>query len=201
MAEQKHVVRRLYDWMLAWADSPHAGRALFLLAFAESSVFPIPPDPLLITLALGRRDKALTYAFLCSLGSVLGGLFGYLIGATLWEGVDGFFYDWIPGFTPAGFEAFAAHYEQHGFLIVFVAGFTPVPYKVITIASGALNLNVLVFTFASLVSRSARFYLLAFLVRQFGPPIRIFIDRWFDRLALALLVLGVGGFVALKLLF
>ncbi len=197
---RRHIIRRLYDWMLSWAESPHGTWALFWLAFAESSFFPLPPDPLLMALALGRRQRGIWYAVVCSVGSILGGLLGYAIGFFLWEHVREFFYGWIPGFTPEREAWFRDSYHEQGFIIVFLAGFTPIPYKVFTLVSGAVGMNVFVFFVASLVSRSARFLMIGGLIRAFGDPIRRFIDRWFDRLAIGFAILLVAGFAAVKFL-
>ena len=197
--KRPNVVRRLYDWVLAWADSPRGTWALFLISFAESSFFPIPPDPLLLALCLGNRTRSFWYAFVCSLGSVLGGMFGYLLGRLFWnESVQSFFYDWIPGFTPKVEAHFAEGYAEHGFLIVFTAGFSPIPYKVFTLLSGAAKMNVGMFFLASAISRSARFFLEGVLIWKFGAPISGFIDRYFDKLAFLFVVLLVGGLVAVK---
>jgi membrane protein YqaA with SNARE-associated domain len=128
-------------------------------------------------------------------------MFGYLIGLTVWEEVRGFFYDWIPGFTEDGEAWFRGRYEEWGFLIVLTAGFTPIPYKVFTITSGAMHLSFGVFVLASAVSRSARFFLLALLIRRYGAAISRFIDRYFDKLSIAFVVALLGGFLAVKLLF
>lgn len=199
--KRPHLVRRMYDWVLSWAESPNGTWALFGLSFAESSFFPIPPDPLLMALALGRRQRALWYAFVCSLGSVAGGLFGYLLGWLVWDSVQHLFYDWIPGFTPERMEMIQGKYDEYGFVWVFVAGFTPIPYKIFTLASGAVGMNVAAFLLASAVSRSARFFLFGGLIRAFGAPIRRFIDKWFDRLAILFVILLLGGFFAVKYAF
>lgn len=198
-------LRRLYDWVLQWAESPYGALALFLLAFAESMFFPVPPDVLLIALALGRREKALYFALLCSLGSVLGGMAGYGIGHFMWlapgggfTGVASFFFDHIPGFTPELYASIGDKFAEWGFAIIFTAGFTPIPYKVFTIASGAFDIDFLLFVIASGVSRTARFFLVAALIWKFGAPITRFIDRYFNLLAIVFTVLLVGGFVLIK---
>lgn len=200
------IVRKLYDWVLSWAESPYGALALFILAFAESSFFPVPPDVLLIALVLGSQTKAFRYALICSAGSVIGGLFGYFIGSTLWySGADYsllavFFFDNIPGFTQELFESVKMSYDEYGFWIVFTAGFTPIPYKIFTIASGVTEMNPWMFIIASTVSRTARFSLVAFLLWKFGAPIKSFIDKYFNLLAILFTVLLVGGFVLIKYL-
>lgn len=199
------IIRNLYDWVLHWAETPYGAVALFLLAFAESSFFPIPPDALLIALVLGSTAKAFRFAFTCTVASVLGALFGYAIGHFLWwtpsnefTSIAMFFFNKIPGFTEAVFYNVQKLYEQYDFWIIFTAGFTPIPFKVITISSGAFNINLVMFIVASTISRGARFFLVAFLIWKYGPQIKIFIDKYFNWLAIAFTVLLIGGFVAIK---
>lgn len=198
-AKRPNIVRRMYDWVLGWAESPRGTWALFFISFAESSFFPIPPDPLLLALCLGKRARSFWYAFVCSLGSVLGGIAGYAIGSLLWgEEMESFFIKWIPGFTTEVMETFFANYKEHGFLIVFTAGFSPIPYKVFTLLSGVAGMNLGMFILASAVSRSARFFIEGVLIWRFGEPISGFIDRYFDKLAFLFVILLVGGLVAVK---
>ena len=194
------LFRKLYDWVLSWAETPYGPAALFILAFSEASFFPVPPDVLLIALSLSQPAQALWYAFLSSLGSVLGGIAGYLVGMLLWHSLSSLFFKYIPGFTPEVFSTVQGYFEQYDFLVVFAAGFTPIPYKVITIGAGVFGVNFLVFVVASVVSRSARFFIVALLLKYFGPPIREFIERYFNWLALAFMVLLVGGFLAIGML-
>lgn len=191
-------IRRLYDWVLHWAETPYGLVALAVLAFAESSFFPIPPDILLIALVLGSRTKWWRMALVCSLASIAGGLAGYAIGALLWTGVCDYFYAYIPGFTLERFNHMSNLYETHSFWIVFTAGFTPIPYKIITVSAGVCNIDLPMFVLASAVSRSARFFLVAGLLYWFGEPIRNFIDRWFGLLTIAFVVLLLGGFAVIK---
>ena len=203
-----HLHRRIYDWTLGWAYRPSAGGALFGLSFAESSFFPIPPDVLLMPLVLGNRKKWLRYALLTSVGSVLGAVVGFLIGWLAWEGgVDQLFFDYVPGFTVDVFNKVSKLYEQYNFWIVFTAGFTPIPFKVITITAGVFGTGAevaspgvffTVFVIASIISRSARFFLVAGLMRAFGAKITPFIDKYFNWLALAFTVLLIGGFAVIK---
>ena len=191
-----HLHRRLYDWVLHWADTPYGTPALFALSFAESSFFPVPPDVLLIALALGNRAKALSFALWCSIASVLGGLFGYWIGygALAWVAqkiVDLYGYQ-------TQLAAVQKSFDQWGFWDVFVAGFTPIPYKVFTIGAGMFGMNIPLFTLASIISRSARFFLVAWLIRVFGPTVKPFIDKYFNLLCLVFGALLVGGFVVIK---
>lgn len=199
------LLRKLYDWVLHWAETPYGPIALFILAFAESSFFPIPPDALLIALVLGATTKAFRFALNCTIASVLGALFGYTIGHFLWwtpsnefTSIAMFFFNNIPGFTEKLFFDVQKMYDQYNFWIVFTAGFTPIPYKVITISAGAFNIDIIMFVIASVISRGARFFLVAFLIWKFGPQIRNFIDKYFNWLAIAFTVLLIGGFVVIR---
>ena len=192
------MLRRLYDWTLHQASGPSAPYALGVVSFAESSVFPIPPDVLLIPMIIAERMKAWWYALLCTITSVIGGIAGYLIGALLFNEVA----QPILSFYGYGekFQHFAAQYNEWGAWIVFIAGVTPFPFKVITIASGATGLSLPIFILASIVARGLRFFVVAALLYFLGPPIRAFIEK---RLALVftIFVIGlVGGFVAIKFL-
>ena len=198
-------LRKLYDWVLKWSNSKYGPLMLGLMAFAEASFFPIPPDVLLIPLALGLRTKAFRLAFICSLGSILGAIFGYVIGSYLWwEGVNQFswlarlFFDVIPGFTPEIFYLIQTKYEIWNFWVVFTAGFTPIPFKVITISAGAFDINFILFVIASTLSRSARFFLLSALIWKFGESMRDFIDKYFNLLAIIFMILLIGSFVLIK---
>lgn len=193
--------RRLYNWVIHWADTPYALPALIVLSFAESSFFPIPPDVLLLPLCLGEPRRAFKFAAWCSVASVAGGMAGYWMGFGLWHsGLDRICFDWIPGFTPEVFEKVSVLYEHWNFAIVFTAGFSPLPYKVFTITAGVFGINFLLFVLASVVSRSARFFLEAWLLRKFGPSIRDFIEKRLGLMALLFCVVLVGGFVAIKYL-
>ncbi|MDA3859619.1 MAG: DedA family protein [Melioribacteraceae bacterium] len=201
-------VRQLYDWMLHWAETPYGPIALFALAFAESSFFPIPPDALLIALVLGARKKAFSFALNSTVASVLGALLGYAIGSFVWWSDGGefsnfalFFFNNIPGFTETIFYKVQGLYEEWNFWIVFTAGFTPIPYKVFTISAGAFDVNIIIFVIASIVSRAGRFFLVAGLIWKFGDQIKGFIDKYFNLLAIAFTVLLIGGFVGIKYLF
>ncbi len=195
------LLRSLYDWVLHWAHTPYGVPALFLLALAEASFFPVPPDVLLIALALALPAHAFRYALVASLGSVLGGMAGYGIGRGLWGGLEEFFFTYVPGFTAAGFERVQDLFRQYDFWTVFTAGFTPIPYKIITIGAGVFEINLAVFVLASVISRSLRFYLVAWLIHRYGVPVRAFIERYFNLLSLIFMVLLIGGFLALKMLF
>lgn len=201
------IVRQLYDWVLHWADTKYGAIALFVFAFAESSFFPIPPDALLIALVLGSQTKAFKFATNCTIGSVLGALLGYTIGHFLWwtpsnefTGIALFFFNNIPSFTPEAFYKIQEMYKEYDFWIIFTAGFTPIPYKVFTVTGGAFNVNIVLFTIASILGRAGRFFLVSYLIWKFGPQIKTFIDKYFNMLAIGFTVLLIGGFVIIKYL-
>jgi membrane protein YqaA with SNARE-associated domain len=191
-------VRRLYDWVLHWAETPYGMPALAVLAFSEASFFPIPPDPLLIALGLALPHRALVYALVCSISSVLGGCFGYLLGWGMWESLGQIFFAYVPGFTPEVFAIVQTKYQQYSFWTVFSAGFTPIPYKVFTLAAGVFGINFGIFLLASGLSRTARFVLIGCLVWQFGVPVKVFIERYFNFLSVVFVVLLILGFVIIK---
>lgn len=191
---------RLYDWVIRWAGHPHARTALFVIALAESSVFPVPPDVLLIAMCVSRPGRWLHYTWVAGLGSVLGGVLGYGIGLGLWEIVAEPFYRWVPGFTPEVYGRVAALYERWNFWIVFTAGFTPIPYKVFTVGAGVAQINFAVFLAASAISRTARFALVAGLIRAFGPKVMPFIERYLGWLTIVFVAVLLLGFYALRYL-
>ena len=193
------MLRRLYDWTMELAAHRSAPWALAGVSFIESSVFPIPPDVMLIPMVLAERRKAWFYATLCTAASVVGGAFGYFIGYFLFETVGEpilRFYGY-----QAAFQDFAARYNDWGAWIVFMAGVTPFPYKVITIASGATQLNFFVFMLASVAARGLRFFVVAGLLYWFGPPIKDFIERRLGLLFTIFVILLLGGFAVVKFAF
>ncbi len=203
---KKNIVRRSYDWVLSWADSKYGAVALALIAFAESSFFPIPPDILLIALVLGARSRAFYFAGISAVSSVLGAMTGYVIGYFVWWTGEGefstfalLFFNHIPGFTEVLFLRIRDLYETWNFWIVFTAGFTPIPYKVFTVSAGAFNINFIMFVVASIVSRGARFLLVAGLLWKFGEPIKKLIDKYFNLLAVIFTFFLIGGFIIIKL--
>ena len=195
-----HWHRRLYDWVLHFADTPHGERALFLISFAESSFFPVPPDVLLAPLSLGAPRKWFRFAMICSIASILGGILGYGIGLFLWQQISPWVYAHLGsiGMTEKNFELFKQWYDKYDFWIVFTCGFTPLPYKVCTISAGLAKINFLGFLIASATSRSARFFLVAGLFGWKGEKIRPFVDKYFNWLSLLFVILLVGGFAVLK---
>ncbi len=191
-----HLLRRLYDWVLGWGNSKYSVMALFILAFAESSFFPIPPDVLLIAMALGVSTRAFYYAGLCSVGSVVGGLFGYAIGFYIWKAVNPIFIPHI--FSQELFDVVQHKYALHSFWIIFAAAFTPIPYKIFTIAAGVCHVNIFGFIIASIVGRSMRFFLVATCIYFFGKKAKDFISKYFDLLTLVFLALIILGFIVTK---
>ena len=190
--------RRIYDWTLSWADHPYGFAALCTLALVEAIIFPIPPDVLLIALVLGARARWFRLALGCTVASALGGMIGYGIGFTAWAHLSDFFFSYV--FSEDKFKLIESLYNEYDFWIVFTAGFTPIPFKVITISAGVYKLNLFTFLIASLISRGARFFLVAWLLQRYGEPIREFIERRFNVLTLVFMVLLVGGALLIKLL-
>ncbi len=192
-------MKRLYNWVISWAYSPYGSWALFILAFTESSFFPIPPDVLLIALAVGRPAASLRFALICSAGSVLGACLGYLIGWQFMAAIGDRIID-LYGLQDK-IDTIAALYNRYDAWAVGIAGFTPIPFKVFTITAGMFSINFGVFVVASIVSRSTRFFLIGGLIYLFGPKIQAFIERYFNLIAILFCVLLLGGFILLKLLF
>jgi len=192
------MLRRLYHWVLHWAETPYGSWALFLLALAESSFFPVPPDVLLIALAISIPARSFRYALICSVGSVIGGMIGYLIGYQFMDLIGMKIVEFY-GFT-SQYAAVGDLYNRYNAWAVGIAGFTPIPYKVFTISAGAFKIDFFIFFIASAISRAARFFLVGWLIYRFGPGIKLFIDRYFNILAIVFTVLLVGGFIAIKYL-
>ncbi len=189
-------IRRLYDWVLHWADTPYGSPALFLLAVAESSFFPVPPDVLLMALGLSIPRRAFKYALICTAGSIIGGMFGYGIGYFGYEAMGKPIIDFYQGHeVMAEVEGL---YARYGFFGVLVAAITPIPYKVFTISSGFFRFEFWSFVAASLIGRSFRFFAVSALIYFFGPPIKGFIDKYFNILMVIFVILLVGGFLILK---
>ena len=190
------LLRKTYDWVLHWAGTPYAVPALFILSFAESSFFPIPPDVLLLAMAVAAPKRSFYFAAVCSVSSVLGGMFGYYLGYGFMDLVG----DRIVEFYhfQDKWQTISALYNEHGGWAVAAAGFTPLPYKVFTLAAGAFKIDFLVFVFASLLSRSARFFLVAGMIYFFGAPVKSFIDKYFNILSVVFFVLLFLGFLLIK---
>ena len=192
------MFRRLYNWVLGWADTKYGVPALAIVSFAESSFFPVPPDPLLMALSLGKPKRAFWYALVCSVMSVLGGIFGYFIGWALWGLMSSFFLTYV--FSPEAFDFVRVQYEQNAFLAILGAAITPIPYKVFTVSAGVFHINLLYLILASAIGRSARFFLEAGLVYFFGEQIRNFIDKYFNLLVTLFFILVLAGFFIVKFL-
>lgn len=193
----KNPIKKLYYWTIQWAQTPYAIPALFILSFTESSFFPIPPDVLLIALCFSVPQKWFKLALICSVASVLGGLFGYLIGWGFWEILG----EPIVNFYN-GQEVMAKvkiWYDQYGFLGVLIAALTPIPYKVFTIASGTMHFNLVEFTLASIVGRSMRFFAVAWLIHKYGIKIKPFLEKHFELATILFTVLLILGFLTIKL--
>jgi len=192
------MLRALYDWTMRLAQTPHAMWALAAVSFVESSVFPIPPDALLIPMILARPDRAFRIAAICTLASVAGGLAGYAIGAVLLEEVGRPVLEFYGKMDQ--FAELAARFNEYGAWAVIFAGVTPFPYKVITIFSGATGMDLLVFTLSSILARGLRFFLIAALLRRYGDPMRAFIERRLGLIATVSIVPLFGGFLAVRFL-
>jgi membrane protein YqaA with SNARE-associated domain len=184
-------------WVEGYAEKPHAQWALFWIAFAESSFFPIPPDVLLVAMAVIIPAKAFRYALICTAGSVLGGVLGYLIGWAFFETLGQPILQFYGAMDQ--YENVRALYNEHAFWAILAAGFTPIPYKVFTIAAGTFEVSLVTLVAASVIGRAGRFFLVGGLFYFFGAPIKRFIDKYFEIITVVFLVLLIGGFVAVRL--
>lgn len=192
------MLRALYDWVLSLAGHRYALWILAAVAFAESSVFPIPPHPMVVLMVIARPERWLTIALVTSVASVLGGIAGYGLGAFLFETVGQPVLDFYG--KGAQFDEFAVTFNEWGAWAVLIAGVTPFPYKVITIASGTTGLDIVVFTVASIVARGAIFFVIAGLVRVFGPPVKVFIEERLALMTTVFVALLFGGFLLVRYL-
>lgn len=194
-----NIIKKIYDWVLHWAKTPYAVPALFMLAFAESSFFPVPPDVLLIALAISVPQKSFKYAAICTIGSVLGGVLGYGIGLYGYDMLGRPIVEFYHG--QEIMNMIKLQYDQHGFFGILIAAITPIPYKVFTIASGVFEFDFWSFFAASILGRSTRFFIVAGLIWKFGPAIRDFIEKYFNYLSIAFMILLIGGFFIIKFIF
>ncbi|WP_438728181.1 YqaA family protein [Parasphingorhabdus sp. DH2-15] len=192
------MLKKLYQWTLDKAAHDKAPHWLAAISFIESSFFPIPPDVMLAPMCLARPDRAFRYALICTIASVLGALLGYAIGFFLFEQLGRFILD-LYGLSEK-FDAFSAEFNAQGWIIVLLAGFTPLPFKVITIAAGATAMPLYVLIGAAIIARSARFFVVAALLWKFGPPMKAWIDKNFALATTTVGILFIGGFVALRFL-
>jgi membrane protein YqaA with SNARE-associated domain len=193
---RRHLIRRLYDWTVGWADRPGGAWALFAIAFLESSFFPIPPDVLLIALCIGRPARAFRFALICTVGSVVGGIGGWIIGKAAWHVVQGLFIPFV--FSQATFDHVQGLYQGNAFLAILTAAFTPIPYKVFTVAAGVFDVSLPTLIAASIIGRAGRFFAVGTVIYLFGARVRTLIDRYFDLFTWALLALGIAGFFAVR---
>jgi len=198
MKKNESWLRRAYHWTLSWAEHPQAQWALFFIALIEASVFPIPPDILLLALALGRPDLALRFSAICTAGSTVGAVLGYLIGMLLFASVAQPLLEFYG--VMAQFEKVEVLFLDWGLWLVLIAGFSPIPFKVITIAAGAFGMPFIGFIVVALVSRGARFYLEGGLLRWGGERLREWVEKYFEWATLSVAVLVVLGFLGLWLL-
>ena len=191
------ILRSLYNWTIRKAEHKYSAWVLSIVAFIESSFFPIPPDILLIPMIIAKRTKTWVYAFLCTFSSVAGGLAGYAIGYFFYNSLGILIVDTY-GLTNS-FNTFEEYYNQYGILIVLGAGFTPFPFKFITIASGVFNLNIYLFILVAIIARGLRFYLVAIFLFIFGEKIKLLIDKYFNLLTTLFFILLVGSVLIIKL--
>ena len=193
-----NFLRNIYDWTLKKAEHKNAKWYLSLISFAESSFFPIPPDLLLIPMALASKTKAIFYAFICTFSSVLGGILGYAIGYYFYNSLGIYIVEFYH--LENSFSIFEDYYKEFGILIVFGAGITPFPYKFITIASGVFGLNILLFIIISIFGRGLRFYLIAILLYFFGEKIKLIVDKYFNILTIVFFILLIGSVFIIRFL-
>jgi membrane protein YqaA with SNARE-associated domain len=193
------MLRRAYDWAMRTAAHKHAEWALAGVSFVESSVFPIPPDVILMPMVLANRSKAWRYAAIATISSVIGGFLGYAIGYFLFEAVGRPILDFYHVMDK--YDSLKHSFDEWGAWIIIAKGWTPIPYKFLTITSGALQFDLLAFTIASVVSRGMRFFLVAGLLWAFGPPIRAFVEKRLTLVTTLFVVILIGGFVAIKYMF
>ncbi len=190
------MLRRLYAWTLSRAESPHALWALIAVSFAESSFFPVPPDVMLVPMALAQRQRALVFAFWCTVASVVGGMVGYAIGALLYDSVG----QWIIRLYGAGdkVQAFRDTFAVWGVWIIVGKGFLPIPYKIVTILTGFAGYNFGLFVLLSAITRGVRFFLVAGLASYYGEPIRDFLEKRLEAVALGTVAIVISGFVIVR---
>jgi len=192
------IIRHMYDWVLHWATTRYALPALFCIAFLESSFFPIPPDILLIAMTVAIPALWLRFSFVCSVASVIGGMFGYFIGYQFMDLVGHSIVEFYH--FQDKFEKIGDLYDEHQGWAVAAAGFTPLPYKIFTLAAGTFKIDFPTFVLASTISRSARFFLVGFIIYKFGPPIKVFIEKYFNLFSIVFFILLILGFYLLKFL-
>lgn len=196
----KNPLRKLYFWTLHWADTKYALPALVIMSFAESAFFPIPPDVLLMAMCFARPQKWVLYSFWCTIASVAGGVLGWFLGWGFWELTKNFFFNIVPGFTPEVFGKVQELYQDNAFLAILAAAFTPIPYKVFTVAAGVFMVSIPTLILASVLGRGGRFFLVGGVIRFLGPRARPFLEKNFEWATVVLLILFVAGFASIKYL-
>jgi len=196
------MMKRLYLWVLHWAETPYGTPALFCLSFAESSFFPVPPDVLQIALSVSKPRKSFYYALISGLGSVAGAILGWFIGYMLWASCGGFFLAYVPGCSQENIDYVGRLYSDNAFLSILGAAFTPIPFKVFTIAGGIFHEYVSLGTLllASFLGRFGRFFIVAICIFFFGPSVKTLLEKYFEVLSLLFFALLVGGFLLIRYL-
>jgi membrane protein YqaA with SNARE-associated domain len=197
--ERPNMLRRLYAWVLHWADTPHGPSALAAISFAESSFFPIPPDVLQIALSVSKPRRSFIYAAISLVASVAGAILGWAIGSFAWTAVQPIFMNWVPGVTPEIFEHVRRLYLDNAFVAILAAAFTPIPFKVFTLASGVFGVALPVLIAASILGRGARFFLVATCVYVAGPSAKRLLDQYLELATVVLFVLFVLGLAAFSM--
>jgi membrane protein YqaA with SNARE-associated domain len=191
-------LRRLYDWVLSWADSPRGTLGLAAISFAESSFFPIPPDVLQIALSVAKPRRSFFFAAVSTLASVAGGVAGWAIGRGLWQVIGPWFFRYVPGFTLDKFEVVEGLYQGNALAAIFLAAFTPIPYKVFTIAAGVCSVPLATLVAASAAGRGLRFALVAAVTYFLGAPAKKLLDRYLELVTVVLAVAVAAGFLAIR---
>ena len=189
-------IKQLYHWTLNWAESKYCNPALFFISMIEAIFFPIPPDLLLAAMCASKPKRSFIIAGICTLGSVAGAVIGYQVGSVFWESTEHLFIGVI--FSQEIFDKVVLQFQEAAGITVFLAGFTPIPFKVITVASGVAQIDFSIFILSAIASRSLRFFIEGGLFYFFGEPIKAFIDKHFEWLTIAVGILVIGGFIALK---
>jgi len=193
------LIRAIYDWTLKWSEHRRSAQALSVIAFVESIFFPIPPDVLLMIMGAARPKRALYFGLLCSVFSILGGVVGYYVGYLAWSAVDEVFFSFV--FSEELFNKVGALFNENAFWAVFTAAFTPIPFKVFTVAAGAFQINFLPFFLGAAVGRPLRFMMVSTLLYFYGAPVRTWVEKYFNTLTLVFTALLIAGFAVLKWLF
>jgi membrane protein YqaA with SNARE-associated domain len=199
------LIRNLYDWVLSLAETSYSLAALFVVALIESFIFPIPPDPLLMAMCVGKPERSLRFAGVTTLGSLVGAGIGYGIGHWLWyNGADfsplaNWFFEYVPGFKVETFHKVQEYFDKYTVAITLAAAFTPIPFKVVTITAGAFKANFFAFIITSIIGRAGRFFLVAGFFYKFGEPAKVLIDKYFTILTIVFTILLIAGFAVLKL--